>query len=40
MTENKAQIRIDELCEVIDYHRKKYYLNKNTKFPDYPKLYR
>jgi len=34
MTEHEAQKRIDELCESIDYHRKKYYLEDSPEITD------
>ncbi len=34
MTEQQAKARIDELCESIDYHRKKYYLEDSPEITD------
>ncbi len=34
MTEQQAKVRIDELCESIDYHRKKYYLEDSPEITD------
>lgn len=34
MTEQQAQVRIDELCESIDYHRRKYYLEDSPEITD------
>lgn len=34
MTEHEAQKRIDEFCESIDYHRKKYYLEDSPEITD------